>query len=301
MGLAKHLLSALGDRLCHVLRREREVLAWAQREGEQAPTRHSGPRDGPVLRSVLSQGAWDLPPPALPTNQLPARESSCRTVPLFPAQALSTCIPVSGLDGRCWEGVKPDLAQPSKSFGEMRLNAKCLQEHREGGRGCGGSSLQLCKGRKASGDGGLLGPGKLVGLGPRLEMGGARGNQLIPLAPGSPSCIPSTGNEKTLLLSCHSLDGTPWWLSLVPESPAPSPFTANPCPPCHSLRPQFLAHARPSWLTGACPPPQASAPFVPSAWNALPFHSYLVNEKLLIAQGRLCSCPHPPPSIPLIL
>ncbi|XP_057580562.1 lysine-specific demethylase hairless isoform X2 [Hippopotamus amphibius kiboko] len=34
VGLAKHLLSALGDRLCRVLRREREALAWAQREGQ---------------------------------------------------------------------------------------------------------------------------------------------------------------------------------------------------------------------------------------------------------------------------
>lgn len=34
-GLAKHLLSGLGDRLCRLLRREREALAWAQREGEQ--------------------------------------------------------------------------------------------------------------------------------------------------------------------------------------------------------------------------------------------------------------------------
>lgn len=33
-GLAKHLLSGLGDRLCRLLRKEREVLAWAQREGE---------------------------------------------------------------------------------------------------------------------------------------------------------------------------------------------------------------------------------------------------------------------------
>lgn len=33
-GLAKHLLSGLGDRLCRLLRREREALAWAQREGE---------------------------------------------------------------------------------------------------------------------------------------------------------------------------------------------------------------------------------------------------------------------------
>lgn len=33
--LAKHLLSGLGDRLCRLLRREQEALAWAQREGEQ--------------------------------------------------------------------------------------------------------------------------------------------------------------------------------------------------------------------------------------------------------------------------
>jgi hypothetical protein len=33
-GLAKHLLSGLGDRLCRLLRKEREALAWAQREGE---------------------------------------------------------------------------------------------------------------------------------------------------------------------------------------------------------------------------------------------------------------------------
>lgn len=32
--LAKHLLSGLGDRLCRLLRKEREALAWAQREGE---------------------------------------------------------------------------------------------------------------------------------------------------------------------------------------------------------------------------------------------------------------------------
>ncbi|XP_012889889.1 PREDICTED: lysine-specific demethylase hairless isoform X1 [Dipodomys ordii] len=33
-GLAKHLLNGLGDRLCRLLRREREALAWAQREGQ---------------------------------------------------------------------------------------------------------------------------------------------------------------------------------------------------------------------------------------------------------------------------
>ncbi|XP_054434748.1 lysine-specific demethylase hairless [Pteronotus mesoamericanus] len=38
VGLAKHLLSGLGDRLCRLLRREREALAWAQREG-QGPAR----------------------------------------------------------------------------------------------------------------------------------------------------------------------------------------------------------------------------------------------------------------------
>ncbi|XP_008061732.1 lysine-specific demethylase hairless isoform X2 [Carlito syrichta] len=34
LGLAKHLLSGLGDRLCRLLRREREALSWAQREGQ---------------------------------------------------------------------------------------------------------------------------------------------------------------------------------------------------------------------------------------------------------------------------
>ncbi|XP_039723968.1 lysine-specific demethylase hairless isoform X2 [Pteropus medius] len=38
VGLAKHLLSGLGDRLCRLLRREREALGWAQREG-QGPAR----------------------------------------------------------------------------------------------------------------------------------------------------------------------------------------------------------------------------------------------------------------------
>ncbi|XP_039317104.1 lysine-specific demethylase hairless isoform X1 [Saimiri boliviensis] len=36
-GLAKHLLSGLGDRLCRLLRREREALTWAQREAGQGP------------------------------------------------------------------------------------------------------------------------------------------------------------------------------------------------------------------------------------------------------------------------
>ncbi|XP_029410580.1 lysine-specific demethylase hairless isoform X1 [Nannospalax galili] len=37
-GLAKHLLSGLGDRLCRLLRREREALGWAQREAGQGPS-----------------------------------------------------------------------------------------------------------------------------------------------------------------------------------------------------------------------------------------------------------------------
>ncbi|XP_006864467.1 PREDICTED: protein hairless isoform X2 [Chrysochloris asiatica] len=48
ISLAKHLLSGLGDRLCRLLRREREALAWAQRKG-QAPT---ATEDNPgILRS----------------------------------------------------------------------------------------------------------------------------------------------------------------------------------------------------------------------------------------------------------
>uniref|UniRef100_A0A8C4ML55 Lysine-specific demethylase n=1 Tax=Equus asinus TaxID=9793 RepID=A0A8C4ML55_EQUAS len=45
IGLAKHLLSGLGDRLCRLLRREREALAWAQREG-QGPV---GTEDNPGI------------------------------------------------------------------------------------------------------------------------------------------------------------------------------------------------------------------------------------------------------------
>ncbi|KAM9622517.1 lysine-specific demethylase hairless isoform 1-T1 [Trichechus inunguis] len=48
MGLAKHLLSGLGDRLCRLLRREREALAWAQREGQGAATTEDDPG---ILRS----------------------------------------------------------------------------------------------------------------------------------------------------------------------------------------------------------------------------------------------------------
>ncbi|XP_007126354.1 lysine-specific demethylase hairless isoform X2 [Physeter macrocephalus] len=51
MGLAKHLLSALGDRLCRVLRREREVLAWAQLEG-QGP---AGTEDNPGIPRCCSR------------------------------------------------------------------------------------------------------------------------------------------------------------------------------------------------------------------------------------------------------
>lgn len=46
IGLAKHLLSGLGDRLCRLLRREREALAWAQREAGQGPV---GTEDNPGI------------------------------------------------------------------------------------------------------------------------------------------------------------------------------------------------------------------------------------------------------------
>lgn len=71
-GLAKHLLSGLGDRLCRLLRREREALAWAQREGEQDPQRLQEPRKaGPcghcaLTRSMGPAARGPLPPGAVP-------------------------------------------------------------------------------------------------------------------------------------------------------------------------------------------------------------------------------------------
>lgn len=59
-GLAKHLLSGLGDRLCRLLRREREALAWAQREGEQDPWGSQEPRGLDPAVTVLLQGAGGL-------------------------------------------------------------------------------------------------------------------------------------------------------------------------------------------------------------------------------------------------
>ncbi|XP_037669283.1 lysine-specific demethylase hairless isoform X3 [Choloepus didactylus] len=51
MGLAKHLLGGLGDRLCRLLRREREALAWAQREAGQGP---AAPEDNPGVPRCCS-------------------------------------------------------------------------------------------------------------------------------------------------------------------------------------------------------------------------------------------------------
>ncbi|XP_055000565.1 lysine-specific demethylase hairless isoform X2 [Sorex araneus] len=51
LGIAKHLLSALGDRLCRLLRREREALARAQREG-QGP---AGTEDSPDIARCCSR------------------------------------------------------------------------------------------------------------------------------------------------------------------------------------------------------------------------------------------------------
>nr|XP_019569818.1 PREDICTED: lysine-specific demethylase hairless isoform X1 [Rhinolophus sinicus]XP_019569823.1 PREDICTED: lysine-specific demethylase hairless isoform X1 [Rhinolophus sinicus]XP_019569832.1 PREDICTED: lysine-specific demethylase hairless isoform X1 [Rhinolophus sinicus] len=52
VGLAKHLLSGLGDRLCRLLRREREALAWAQREVGQGPARIE---DNPAIPGCCSR------------------------------------------------------------------------------------------------------------------------------------------------------------------------------------------------------------------------------------------------------
>lgn len=52
VGLAKHLLSGLGDRLCRLLRREREALAWAQREAGQGPARIE---DNPAIPGCCSR------------------------------------------------------------------------------------------------------------------------------------------------------------------------------------------------------------------------------------------------------
>lgn len=87
-GLAKHLLSGLGDRLCRLLRREREALAWAQREGEQDTwgiQAQEGPPCGPCPFPG-SRSLWSLAPPSCwHTGPAPG------ALPLFLAYALSPC------------------------------------------------------------------------------------------------------------------------------------------------------------------------------------------------------------------
>nr|XP_031298107.1 lysine-specific demethylase hairless isoform X2 [Camelus dromedarius] len=56
VGLAKHLLSALGERLCRLLRREREALAWAQREGQEP----AGAEDNPGIPRCCSRCHHEL-------------------------------------------------------------------------------------------------------------------------------------------------------------------------------------------------------------------------------------------------
>ncbi|XP_012582394.1 PREDICTED: lysine-specific demethylase hairless isoform X1 [Condylura cristata] len=58
-GLAKHLLSGLGDRLCRLLRREREALAWAQREAGQGPARTEDNPDIPHCCSRCHHGLFN--------------------------------------------------------------------------------------------------------------------------------------------------------------------------------------------------------------------------------------------------
>ena len=88
-GLAKHLLSGLGDRLCRLLRREREALAWAQREGEQ---------DLLGLHGVSVWGAPGVPPLTPPTLPAP-RPKATSEEPLAWV----------GTSGRCQTGYSPVL------------------------------------------------------------------------------------------------------------------------------------------------------------------------------------------------
>ncbi|XP_006884964.1 PREDICTED: protein hairless [Elephantulus edwardii] len=64
VSLAKHLLSGLGDRLCRLLRREREVLAWAQRAGQGPVTTEddaSVPRSCSRCQHGLFNTHWRCP------------------------------------------------------------------------------------------------------------------------------------------------------------------------------------------------------------------------------------------------
>lgn len=85
VGLAKHLLSALGDRLCRVLRREREALALAQQEGECAHGAFTLRGPDPVVSAS---------PPVLPA--CPASSSAQELLPccahISSSGSESTCI-----------------------------------------------------------------------------------------------------------------------------------------------------------------------------------------------------------------
>lgn len=87
-GLAKHLLSGLGDRLCRLLRREREALAWAQRAGERDPWGRQEPGKAGscgyhVLTGSMGPAECGPLPPISAVYPGTNWESPCPAVPLF--------------------------------------------------------------------------------------------------------------------------------------------------------------------------------------------------------------------------
>lgn len=122
-GLAKHLLSGLGDRLCRLLRREREALAWAQREGEQDPWGSQEPeRAGSCGHCAFTRSRRSAECGPLPPLNAVCPDNGSRRAPalLCPYSWLRLLVnmssEVSGLGEGCWEGVKPGPVQLPKSF-----------------------------------------------------------------------------------------------------------------------------------------------------------------------------------------
>lgn len=89
VGLAKHLLSGLGDRLCRLLRREREALAWAQREGEQHPQGAGEPRRAWHFHKEHGTSECEPLPPISTVCPASSSGECLPALPFFPAEALS--------------------------------------------------------------------------------------------------------------------------------------------------------------------------------------------------------------------
>lgn len=106
MGLAKHLLSGLGDRLCRLLRREREALGWAQREGEQDARAFSLP--GRPWCFYEEHGACRVWGPAPHLHRLSCRQLRGTGVLLCPYSRLRLLVTmrseVSSRGGDWWGG-----------------------------------------------------------------------------------------------------------------------------------------------------------------------------------------------------